>query len=29
VSLKLRAVEDPFVDRREILTKRVWIWVEP
>jgi hypothetical protein len=29
VSIKLRAVEDPFVDRREILTKRVWIWVEP
>jgi hypothetical protein len=29
VSLKLRAVKDPFVDRREILTKRVWIWVEP
>jgi len=29
VSLKLRAVEDPFVDRREILTKRVWSWIKP
>jgi len=29
VSLKFRVVKDPFVERREILTQRVWYWVEP
>jgi hypothetical protein len=29
VSLKFRAVRDPFLDRKEVFTKRRWYWVEP
>lgn len=29
VSLKFRAVKDPFIERRRILAQRVWYWVQP